>query len=272
MKYFKQTRQFVDDVRALCNGVMTDEFYLSDRVHSLIIDIFNKYTNFDVRTLSEEFSNDIEQQSLEGIQDAFNIWKVSLNNIVIPDHDNVTFPFAGYGERTIEGKEILSWIKDICWELRESVAEIMEHYGMSNNNPVENFLSAPYYKAGDVGQRKPVGTNMFGIEYEGNLKHFHGDWPKGVDTARLLKRLVKEGLAHNITHNTFVDLYQQADFRNVATSKVTAKRLIRFFYGFVIEEEKEEYLKAGAMLIDCKVNDLTKGNGAKIEGVLNEFK
>ena len=150
MKDFKRTRQFVADVQALCNGIMSNEFYCSDRIHSLILDRFNKYADFDVRILSQEFINDIEVQSLQGIQDAFDVWKESLNNIVIPNYDNISFPFADYGERTVKGKEVLTWIKETCWELREIVADVIVQYNLSNNNPVENFLCAPYYEAGDI--------------------------------------------------------------------------------------------------------------------------
>ncbi len=151
MKDFKRTRQFVADVQALANGIMTTEFYTSDRIHSMMIDRYRKYDDFDVEMLVVDFRENVEVQSLEGIQNGFDVWKECLNNIVIPDYDNISFPFADYGERTTEGKEILYWLKEICGELRVKVADIMEDYNLTNNNPVENFLCAPYYEAGDIG-------------------------------------------------------------------------------------------------------------------------
>ena len=57
----------------------------------------------------------------------------------------------------------------------------------------------------------------------------------------------------------------------IATSKVTAKRLVRYFSNFIVVDERDSYKEQGAMLLGCEVKALSQGNGEKIDRILAEF-
>lgn len=279
MKDFRQTRQFVADVQTLCNGIMSNEFYCSDGIHSLILDRFNKYADFDVQILSQEFVDDIEIQSLQGIQDAFDVWKESLNNIVIPNYDNISFPFAYYGDRTIEGKEILTWIKETCWELREIVADVIGHYNLSNNNPVENFLCAPYYEAGDIGylwahqhqqeeseNRLVVYDASFETMFKFKIQRNEKIPLKKIHSFLIAKAVIADDIPEDyfiqcVLHGYYSGLY------NTSRKKIKLHRTIneigkKFFKDAVIDDSGQEldYRVVAANSIGKNKQDITKGN------------
>lgn len=279
MKDFRQTRQFVADVQALCNGIMSNEFYCSDRIHSLMLDRFNKYADFDVRILSQEFIDDIEVQSLQGIQDAFDVWKESLNNIVIPNYDNISFPFTDYGERTIEGKEILTWIKETCWELREIVADVIGHYNLSNNNPVDNFLCAPYFEAGDIGyllahQHKQEEQNDCKIVYKAPFEtmfKFKIQGYKAIPLRKIHSFLIAEAvIADDVPEDYFFQCVWHgyyAGIYNTSQKKTKLHRTIdeigkKYFKDVVSDDsgQKLDYREISATSIGKSKQDITKGN------------
>lgn len=88
--------------------------------------------------------------------------------------------------------------------------------------------------------------------------------------ADLLKELVTSGMIIDITKDNFVIHIRSAYFLDIATSKVTAKRLVRFFGEYA--KKRNEYRKTGAELMGVDVPSLSKGNGAKIDSILEEYK
>lgn len=289
MKDFRLTRQFVTDVQALCNGIMSNEFYYSDRIHSLMLDRFNKYADFDVRILSQEFINDIEVQSLQGIQDAFDVWKESLNNIVIPNYDNISFPFADYGERTVKGKEVLTWIKETCWELREIVADVIVQYNLSNNNPVENFLCAPYYEAGDIGylwahQHKQEESENRLVVYDAPFETMFKFKIQGYKTIPLKKIhsfLIEEAvIADDVPEDYFIQCVWYGYYTgiyNTSKKRIKLHNTIneigkKYFKESVSDDSGREldYRMIAANSIGKNKQDLTKGN--IVDGYLTKLR
>lgn len=146
------------------------------------------------------------------------------------------------------------------------------HHVCSRTNIVMFIIRDIYERFGDKEQTKGIGDKKEPkIVAPQAIKIFKGNYPKGVDANRLLQILKDKGLVENIAFSTFVDMYQQADFRGIATSKVTAKRLVRYFSNFIVVDERDSYKEHGAMLLGCKVKALSQGNGEKIDRILAEF-
>ena len=276
MKDFPKTRQFVADINTMGNAITTIEFYESDRIHDLIMQKFKTYAeySFDVLDLIKEFKEDVDT-NLQGIQDGFDVWKQFLNYIEIPDYDIITFPFAEYGDRSREGREVLYWIKEICWELREQVADLMVFFSLKNNNPIVSFLCPSYYNAGDVGYRWSHQVNL-DDDNKDTVIIYDADWrsmfkftdqtTKKMPLVKLHTFLINEGvIPEDVPQEYFINCVHHAffeDLYNLSEKKVKLHRTIneigkRYFPKKV---EDEDYRIIAAKSIGKTKSAISKGN------------
>ena len=204
MRFFEITDKFANDMVFLCNAITQDEFYKDGYFYERAMMIYRKYSwseesgAFDVDLLKNDLIRNADVQSLEGLQNAFDIWKTILNRICIPDYDICTFAELNKDkEHKEEAVAILEMITDLCGEVRRMVVDIMDDYCLENRSNTDYFLSPPYYELGDVGDNATHDKkDQFRAKYESYISNID-DFLNKVDTiqARDLKNFYTKNLS-----------------------------------------------------------------------------
>lgn len=237
MKDFPKTKQFVDDLNFLGKIIFDKNFFADGFFYDRAKSIFKKYSDWDERELTREFIENTEVQSIEGLQNAFDVWKTILNGIDVPDCDlfNYHIKYKDYGERADEGREMLEMIQDTCGVVRREVQYIIEDRNLKNRCTKKNFLSPPYYELGDIGfvwadsPNTSTQSNAVVVYDDIDFTKMHKFSPKkGLPLKKLLKFLINEKvISDDVPEEYFINCILHAylkGLREQANNKMKIQR------------------------------------------------
>lgn len=137
---FEKTQKFVEDTQYFCSVIQSKEFY--DRngfFYQQTKKRFDSYCDVNEDDLVREVNN-------SPLQTYFDDYKKLLNSIVIPDLDTMSMSWFIQENLTSDrdlledALEIFETVVEKCGNLRNSVENFMELYGLKDNSPKSGFL------------------------------------------------------------------------------------------------------------------------------------
>ncbi len=198
MKDFPVTKQFVADINFLCAAIFKKEFFTEGFFYNRGMEIYRTYAwseshpAWDERELVRDFLDNVDVQSKEGLQDAFDLWKLILNGINLPDCDLLMYGWQtrDMGAHSKDGLAIWEWLVDVCGSVRLEVEKLTKEYELLDRCSADHFLVPGYYPENPLPHDTSKSEPTTKTRKHRKVKTFSEWLSEGVDMEKLREKYV----------------------------------------------------------------------------------